>query len=111
MNLVRLPDQPDVSHHTEDGVYIKQIHFPKAGIVMGQHSHAHGHAFMVAVGELRIWVDGVQAGDYKQGQCLHIAAGRKHTMMSVVDNTLGYCIHNLHGKEEVEILEHAEFPG
>lgn len=111
VQLLELKEGPDVSHHTEDGIYIKQLHFPEPGIFIGQHSHTYGHAFMVAAGELRLWIDGAEVGDFLEGACIHVGAGKKHTLMSLRHNTRGYCIHNLHGMPDVQIAEHAAFPG
>ncbi len=110
VRLIERKEGPDVSHHTEDGVYIKQLFFPEAGVFMGQHAHTHSHALMVASGELRLWIDGEERGDYKESECIHVEAGKKHTFMSLC-RTVSYCIHNLHGLPEVEIQERAEFPG
>lgn len=109
VKLVACADSPDVSHYTADGVFIKQLFFPRPKIFMGQHAHAHAHALMIAFGEVRLWVDGVERGDFGEGDCIHVEAGKKHTLMSL-KKAIGYCIHNLHGLEEVEIKERAEMP-
>ena len=92
VELVAQPESPDVSHHAEDGVYIKQLFFPRAGVFMGKHVHDYSHAHMVALGEVRLWVDGVERGDYKQGDCIHVEAGKEHVIMSLT-MAIGYCIH------------------
>lgn len=86
-----------------DGVFIKQMHMEKSGTFIEQHRHAHAHTTMLATGRMRVWVEGVPT-DYEAPFPIHVKAGAHHTMMALEDNTMAYCIHNLHGKDETEIL-------
>jgi hypothetical protein len=99
--LSKLPaeDQPyGVEITTVDGVFIKQMHIPKAGSYIPQHSHQHDHASMVARGMVRVWIDGalddrVRGGEYVAPTAIFIAAGRKHLFLALENDTVIYCIH------------------
>lgn len=94
-------DIPDVEFSMPDGIFIKQMLLENAGMYVPQHSHSYDHTSMLAVGSVRAWCDGVLLGDYKAPMPITILAGTKHTFMSLVPNTIIYCIHNLrdHGLE------------
>ncbi len=91
--LVKLPLTPDISWpDTPDGLGIKELYFPHPGIVMGQHAHSVGHTHLVGSGEVRAWAEGVEIGDFKAGQSFYIEAGKRHMLMSLKDETRGFCI-------------------
>lgn len=88
--------------HTVDGVFIKQMHLPVAGILVPQHSHTHSHMSMLAHGSVRVVVEGEPAGDFHAPMGIFIAAGKKHLFESLEPNTVLYCIHNLANMEVAE---------
>jgi hypothetical protein len=96
---------PDISFALTDGIFIKQLFIKSAGSLVPQHSHEYSHVSMLAVGAIRAWCDGVLLGDFVAPHPLHIAALKKHTFQSLVDNTLIYCIHNVSRTGEVDIHE------
>lgn len=98
----------DIEIRTSDGVFIKQIHLRLAGTLVPQHAHQFSHHSMLARGSVRIWADGKEMGERTAPTAIYIPAGIKHTFLSLEPDTIIYCIHNLHGKEDVEILEHHE---
>ncbi len=103
--LVRALEQPyGVEIHTTDGVFIKQMTIPRAGTLVPQHVHSYSHASMLAVGSVRVWKDGVLAGDEKAPTAIEIAAGVAHLFQSLEDNTILYCIHNVSRTGKVDIL-------
>lgn len=87
-----------------DGVFIKQMPFPRRGDAIPAHSHKYAHHTLIARGRARVWGDEQDLGEFGEGQAVYVAAGVEHLFLALEDNTLAYCIHNLHGKEEVEIL-------
>lgn len=105
-------EQPyGVEIHGADGVFIKQMIIPKAGTLVPQHSHTYDHTWMLALGSARLWEDGRLVGDKKSPCGITIKAGTKHTFMSLEDNTIGYCIHNVSRTGDVEIVEEHQFEG
>lgn len=111
-------DQPyGVELKMADGVFIKQMAIPRAGTLIPQHSHKYDHTSMLAVGAIRVWQDGALRGDFTAPTGLTIKAGTKHTFLSLVDDTVVYCIHNIartgrSGRTgEVEIADEHQFEG
>lgn len=110
IELLPLPQiQPfGVEIHTADGVFIKQIHIPFAETIVPQHSHQYSHHSMLARGSVLFWSEDKEPVKYCAPTAIYIEARIKHTFMSLEPDTIFYCIHNLHGKEDVEIAEHHE---
>lgn len=111
VSLTQLPLEAEVSFVTADGLEIKELYFAEPGIFMGQHAHARSHAHVVGSGEVRVWVEGVELGDFKAGQAIDIRAGDFHMLMSLKKGTRGFCIHNVVGLDEIEVVKRAVFPG
>lgn len=106
-SLVQIPLDAEVAYTaTPDGLEIKQLYFKEPGTLMGQHAHLWSHAHLVGSGEIRVWVEGVEVGDFKAGECINIEAGKKHMLMSLKADTRGFCIHNTANP----IVERAVFP-
>jgi hypothetical protein len=100
-------DQPPVWEHTSvDGVFVKQMYLKDAGTLVPQHAHVFDHTTMLAVGSVRVWVDGVLQGDFMAPAPLFIKAKVKHSFLSLEPDTLLYCIHNIKRTGTVQI--HAE---
>lgn len=100
--------------HTVDGVFIKQMHLPVAGMLVPQHSHTHAHMSMLAHGAVRVGIEGEPAGDFHAPCGIFIAAGKKHLFESLEPDTVLYCIHNLAHMEiaeEYQLVEDMPCPG
>jgi len=105
-----LEQQPDPWFVHADGLEVKQLDFKKAGWTAAQHVHAFDHLTMLAAGSLRVWVNDDYRGDFRAPQAFLVKAGEAHLFVALEDNTIAYCIHNLHGKEEPEVLARGELP-
>lgn len=103
------PDKWEI--HTIDDVFIKQMHLAKAHTLVPQHAHFHSHVTMLAAGSVRVWADGELLGDFHAPTGIHIKSHVKHTFMSLVPNTVLYCIHNMHGLGDVQISEEHQLGG
>lgn len=118
MDPMRMPDpagpavEPpiEVQISMSDDVFIKQIVIPKAGTLVPQHSHHFDHTSLLAVGALRVWADGVCLGEFQAPVPVRIRAGVQHAMLSLVDGTVFYCIHNTARAGIVEVLEEGRLP-
>lgn len=100
-------EQPPEWQVSVDGVFIKQIFLAKKGHTVPQHVHTYDHHSMLATGAVRVWVDGQYEGEFHAPRPILIRAGKQHTFLALEDKTTLYCIHNLHGKEAVELLAEA----
>jgi quercetin dioxygenase-like cupin family protein len=93
--------QPDVSKFTEppvefvgevEGISIRSTLLEKAGDCVGQHAHSYSHATLVGSGRVRMWADGVWAGDYKRAEVIAVKAGVVHIFEAQEDNTFMSCL-------------------
>lgn len=87
-----------------DGVAIVQMVLERANDVIPQHAHKYGHHTLIARGRVRVWADGAWIGDFGERQAVFIAAGKKHLIAALEDNSVAYCIHNASREGKVEIL-------
>lgn len=107
-NCVELAsEQPpdDVEIHIADDVFVKQMLIKKSGTYIPQHSHKYDHLSMLAVGKVRAWADERDLGEFEAPRGIVIKAGVKHTFLSLVDNTIIYCIHNAARADVAAVLE------
>jgi hypothetical protein len=97
---------PDMSVqiYEGDGVYIKQLSLPKAGMIIEQHCHNYDHMTMLATGKVAVGVDGVYCGTRTAPTGILILANTTHRFEALVDNTLLYCIHNIEHAETLKEL-------
>jgi quercetin dioxygenase-like cupin family protein len=93
---------------TADGVFIKQTVIKDSGTLLPQHSHVWDHTTLVAKGSVSCWKNGTFDRIYVAPSTIFIRAGVKHLFQTLEDDTILYCIHNLHDKEKVAILEEHE---
>jgi len=104
MHYKELDEQPvSVEIKMADDVFIKSYHVEKAETWMPQHSHAYDHTSMIARGAVRVWRDGFLMGDFIAPKGIMIEAHTKHMFMTLQDDTIIYCIHNISRSGEVEI--------
>lgn len=87
-----------------DDIFVKQMVLDKAGTLVPQHTHAYDHLSMLAVGSVRIWRDGKLDGDYQAPCGIVIKAGVAHMFLSLEDNTIVYCVHNISHSGDIDIL-------
>jgi hypothetical protein len=83
-----------------DGVFIKEIRLPKAGTLVPQHSHEYDHTSYLAKGSVLF-----EGAEIKAPKPIFIPAGKKHTFISLEDDTLILCIHNVARTGVVEVRE------
>ncbi len=103
-------EQPITREYTkQDGIGIVQIEIQLAGTYVPQHSHEYAHATLVTSGGIRVWKDGELDQDYLAPTIIEVPARMKHTFMSLANNTVLYCIHNVSRTGYVEIHERYEF--
>lgn len=89
-----------------DGLFVKSMQVAKAHTFIPQHSHEYDHLSMLASGAVRVWKNGESLGEFHAPAGILIERHAKHKFMTLVDNTIVYCIHNIRDAESVEV--HAE---
>lgn len=90
---------------TVDNIYMKEMRLPLVGDCVRQHAHKYGHTTLLVSGGLRAWRDGESLGDIYAPAAIFIPAESKHAFMSLVPDTVAYCIHRLESNAVVEIHE------
>jgi quercetin dioxygenase-like cupin family protein len=91
-------------------VFVKQMHFLKAGDIEQGHEHCFDHLTLLATGSLRLSALG-QDTDFKAPQHIFIKAGVVHELMALEDNTIAHCIHALRDGDGVgDIIDPASIP-
>jgi len=69
----------------------------KAGDVVEQHVHMFDHVSVIAVGTVRLTIDGKDQGEITAPKPVTIRALAQHSMVAVTD-ALIFCVHNLRGE-------------
>ena len=85
-------------YEAADGVWIKEMCIPKAGTIVPQHSHAYDHTSYLAKGSVE-----VEGHTYHAPFPIYIKAGVMHTFLSLQDDTLVLCIHNVSRTGAVQV--------
>jgi hypothetical protein len=102
---VNITQPREIEFKTVDGLFIKQIFIRNAGSFVPQHAHVWNHTSLLARGSIFCWKDGKLDQRYIAPTTIYIMAGIKHLFQSLEDDTIIYCIHNLHGEEQVRVLK------
>lgn len=108
---VHAVEQPEPWLVKVDGIAINQIYLAKTGMIAAKHVHDYSHHTMLAHGSIRVWIDGQQCEDIKAPRPIFVEAGRQHSFQALEDETVLYCIHNLHGADEIDIVAEVRVKG
>ena len=73
----------------------------KEGEVHPGHSHKFDHTHLLAVGEVKITVDGIEKV-YKAPTQIVIGKGKDHSMECLSEISVGWCIHAIRDGERIE---------
>jgi mannose-6-phosphate isomerase-like protein (cupin superfamily) len=87
-----------------DGIFIKQIQIPHQGTLLPQHTHTYDHHSMLAKGSVTVFVGDENLGEFVAPTPIFIRKGVRHSFISLEDDVIIYCIHNLHGQDEVDLI-------
>jgi quercetin dioxygenase-like cupin family protein len=111
MRFKVLDEQPiTVEIKMADGIFIKSHHVKKADTYLPQHSHTYDHTSMIARGSVRVWKNGWHIGDFVAPKGIIIEANTKHIFVTLEDDTIIYCIHNISRTGEIDIHEENNLP-
>lgn len=88
-----------------DGVFIKEVNLPTQYSIVPQHAHAYEHTTLVASGKLMVFDETGKHAVYEAPSAVYIPAGVKHMLMSLVADTVAYCIHNISRHGTVDIAD------
>ena len=93
----------DGEFYVDDWLWLKQYAL-KAGERIEQHVHLFDHVTVVAVGTVRLAIDGVDQGEIAGPKPVTIRALAQHGMVALTD-ALIFCVHNLRGEGYPAIME------
>lgn len=105
----RYTPEPTVQVAAGGNIYVRRMHFAKAGCTERGHSHTYDHITFLERGRLGIEVAGRQA-IYDGPVAIKIVAGEIHTLVALTTDTVAYCIHALHNKDAEDILPFGAVP-
>jgi quercetin dioxygenase-like cupin family protein len=100
---------PETRITCASNLWLRQMHFAKAGDANEGHIHNYDHMTLLAYGSVRVHVNG-NTTDFKAPHSIFIVKGKSHFIEALEDNTVAYCVHALHDKDTEEILDPAQVP-
>lgn len=95
-----MSDHPEIAVSCVSSVYVRQMHFAKAGDVEQGHSHQFDHQTLLAKGSLKIVLEGVE-NTYHAPHIIFIRKDHRHELTALEDGTVCFCIHALRDGEDV----------
>ena len=91
---------PDYIEFAEaDDIWVRAYTLDNKNSVAVQHVHEHDHITLVARGEVSYWEDGAEVSRHTAPALLTVQAGKKHAFVSLTDDVVLCCLHNLRGTE------------
>jgi quercetin dioxygenase-like cupin family protein len=100
---------PDTKLSCAGNLWLRQMHFAKAGDANEGHVHNYDHMTLLAYGSVRVHVNG-NTTDFKAPHSIFIQAGKSHFIEALEDDTVAYCVHALRDKDTEEILNADQIP-
>jgi quercetin dioxygenase-like cupin family protein len=100
---------PNVKLGCVANLFSRMMHFVSAGDVELGHTHQFDHLTLLAVGSLRVTVEG-KTTDFKAPHMIYIHKDKNHELVALEDNTVAYCIHALRDQDFGEILDPSMIP-
>ena len=101
---------PDTKMACVSNLWMRQMHFIKAGDRNDGHTHNFDHITLLAKGSVTVDVDG-NLTDFVAPHMIYIAKGKRHYLIAKEDDTLAYCVHALRtGEREEDVLDPAMIP-
>lgn len=100
---------PETKITCATNLWLRQMHFAKAGDANEGHLHNYDHMTLLAHGSVNVHVDGNTTA-FKAPHMIFIKAGKSHYIEALEDGTVAYCVHALRDKDTAEILDPDQIP-
>lgn len=101
---------PETKMVCVSNLWVRQMHFLKAGDQNEGHVHNFDHITLLSKGSVTVNVDG-NVTEFKAPHMIYIAKGKAHFIKAIEDNTIACCIHALRtGEREEDILDPSMIP-
>lgn len=101
---------PDTKMTCVSNLWLRQMHFAKAGDKNEGHVHNFDHITLIAKGSVTVDVEG-QTTNFTAPHMIFVAKGKRHFLIAKEDDTVAYCVHALRtGEREEDILDPSMIP-
>jgi quercetin dioxygenase-like cupin family protein len=91
-------------------LWVRMMHFDKAGDCNEGHEHNYDHITLLSKGSVEVDVEG-QKTVFKAPHMIYIMAGKRHFLTALEDDTVASCLHALRtGEREEDILDPSMIP-
>lgn len=101
---------PDTKMTCVSNLWLRQMHFIKAGDQNEGHLHNFDHITLLAKGRVVVDVEG-NVSEFSAPHMIYVAAGKRHFLKALEDDTIAYCVHALRtGEREEDILDPSMIP-
>jgi quercetin dioxygenase-like cupin family protein len=87
-------NQPNVNIGCLQNLFVRQMHFQKAGDKEEGHAHQFDHLTLLAKGKLSVRIND-EMTEFTAPQMIFIKAELRHELVAMTENTVAYCIHAL----------------
>jgi quercetin dioxygenase-like cupin family protein len=103
-------DTPVTNLVCVSNLWVRMMHFKKAGDQNDGHEHNFDHITLLSQGSVEVDVEG-QKTVFKAPHMIYIIAGKRHYIKALEDNTIASCLHALRtGEREEDILDPSMIP-
>lgn len=101
---------PDIKMICVSNLWVRLMHFNKAGDYNDAHIHNFDHITLLSKGSVRVHVED-QTTEFKAPHLIYIAKGKSHFIEALEDDTVASCIHALRtGEREEDIIDPSMVP-
>ena len=101
---------PETKMVCVSNLWIRQMHFVKAGDQNEGHVHNFDHITLLSKGSVAVDVDG-SVTEFRAPHMIYIAKGKRHFLRALEADTIACCIHALRtGEREEDILDPSMIP-
>jgi len=100
----------DVNTKIIGNIWFKEMIFEHSGDVKNGHKHTHDHITFVTNGSIEVFViqdkdTNISKGIFKAPCQIKVPAGTAHTVVSLEDNTIAYCLEAVRIDDEIITTE------
>jgi quercetin dioxygenase-like cupin family protein len=87
-------NDPTINIGCVKNLFVRQMHFEKAGDGEQGHVHQFDHLTLLAKGRLAVFIND-EVTEFTAPQMIYIKAELPHKLVALTDGTVAYCIHAL----------------
>lgn len=101
---------PETKMVSVSNLWVRMMHFEKTGDRNEGHVHNFDHITLLSKGSVEVDVEG-QKTNFVAPHMIYIAAGKRHFLTALEDDTIASCLHALRtGEREEDILDPSMIP-